>query len=262
MLINGVLIERHKSLPNYTTVLAKMEGSEQSMAKHESALLSWSGGKDSSLCLYEILRNEKYIDFEIKALLTTLTKEYDRISMHGIRRELLIAQSRSLEIPVEEVWIPSKATNEIYQIEMIKSLTKWRTKEETRNVVFGDLFLEDIRAYREKFLGREGFRCMFPIWGKNTKELANFFIESGFKAIICTIDPKKLDPSFCGRKYDKRFLADIPASVDQCGEKGEFHTFVYDGPIFKTKIDISVADIAERDGFYFADIVPAKSREP
>ncbi|MDG6908676.1 MAG: ATP-binding protein, partial [Nitrososphaerota archaeon] len=163
---------------------------------------------------------------------------------------------------VEEVWIPSKATNEIYQIEMVKSLTKCKEKERTSNIIFGDLFLEDIRAYREKFLGSNGFRCVFPIWGKNTKELARFFIESRFKAIICTIDPKKLDPSFCGRDYDKQFLTEIPESVDPCGENGEFHTFVYDGPIFKSKIDIRVGDIVERDGFYFADIVPVRFDEP
>ncbi len=243
-------------------IIPKQQDSAQSMAKHEYALLSWSGGKDSSLCLYEILNNEKYSNFEIKALLTTLTIKYDRISMHGVRQELLIAQSRSLEIPVEEVWIPSKATNEIYQIEMVKSLTKCKEKERTSNIIFGDLFLEDIRAYREKFLGSNGFRCVFPIWGKNTKELARFFIESRFKAIICTIDPKKLDPSFCGRDYDKQFLTEIPESVDPCGENGEFHTFVYDGPIFKSKIDIRVGDIVERDGFYFADIVPVRFDEP
>jgi uncharacterized protein (TIGR00290 family) len=226
------------------------------MVKNEGALLSWSGGKESSLCLHEILRNEKYHDFEIKALLTTLTREYDRISMHGVRRELLIAQSKSLGIPVEQVWIPSNSTNEIYEIEMTKSLTKWKEKEGTSSIVFGDLFLEDVREYREKFLGSNGFRCIFPIWGKNTTELASFFIQSGFKAVICTMDPKKLDPSFCGREYDKRFLSEIPETVDPCGENGEFHTFVYDGPIFKTRINIEVGKTVERDGFCFADIVP------
>jgi uncharacterized protein (TIGR00290 family) len=224
------------------------------MLKRQSALLSWSGGKDSALCLYELMCNKKYFDLEIKALITTLTKEYDRISMHGVRRELLIAQSRSLGIPVEEVWIPNKASNETYEAQMIKSIAKWKDEKGVKIAAFGDLFLEDIQAYRERFLGIIGVGAIFPIWGRNTKKLSKSFIESGFKAIICTVDPKKLDRIFCGREYDERLLSEIPESVDPCGENGEFHTFVYDGPIFKKKIDVKIGEVVERDGFCFADI--------
>lgn len=227
------------------------------MLKQKGALISWSGGKDSALCLYEMIHNKEYFDFEMKALLTTLTIEYDRISMHGVRQELLMMQSDSLEIPVEEIWVPSNASNKIYQDRMIDSLSKWKEIKGTKTIAFGDLFLEEVRAYREKFLGANGFQCLFPIWGRETKELADFFVESGFKAIICTVDPKKLDPSFCGREYDKGFLSEIPHGVDPCGENGEFHTFVYDGPIFKRKLDVRVGDVVQRDGFYFADIFPS-----
>jgi uncharacterized protein (TIGR00290 family) len=224
--------------------------------KPNNALLSWSGGKDSSLALYELRENEKFKDLQVKALLTTFTRDYNRISMHGVRRELVLAQSASIGLPVEEVWIPSKATNEIYQSETIKSVMKWKGKEDTSSIVFGDLFLEDIRAYREKFLREIGIECVFPLWKKDTSELARLFLDYGFKAIICTVDPKKLDPKFCGRDYDHEFLSDIPESVDPCGENGEFHTFVYGGPIFKEKVQVMVGDIVEREGFYFADILP------
>ncbi|MHB1907586.1 MAG: Dph6-related ATP pyrophosphatase [Nitrososphaerales archaeon] len=215
-------------------------------------LLSWSGGKDSSLALYEIVRN--YKDLEIEALFTTLTRDYNRISMHGVRRDLLLLQSKSLQIPIEEVWIPSKASNEIYEEQMIKSITKWKDRG-ISSVAFGDLFLEDIRSYREKFLSNIGIECIFPLWQKDTSDLAQFFLKSGFKAILSTVDPKKLNPKFCGREYDEKFLEEIPSSVDPCGENGEFHTFVYDGPIFKSgKLDIQVGTIVQRDGFYFADL--------
>jgi uncharacterized protein (TIGR00290 family) len=228
--------------------------------KSKEALLSWSGGKDSSLAFYELSRNKKYEELQIKALLTTLTLDYERISMHGVRRDLLHAQSNSIGIPIEEVWIPSKASNEIYQSQTIKSIMKWKENENISNIVFGDLFLEDIRAYREKFLGQIGIECIFPLWKKDTNELARLFLDCGFKAIICTVDPKKLDPKFCGREYDYNLLSEIPSGVDPCGENGEFHTFVYDGPIFKEKIHVKIGDIVEREGFYFADILPTKAQ--
>jgi uncharacterized protein (TIGR00290 family) len=227
----------------------------------KKALLSWSGGKDSSLCLYELVQNEKYnSNIQVNALLTTLTSDYDRISMHGVRRELLLAQSKSLGLPIEEVWIPSKASNEIYQKQMINSINKWSEKNENAStIIFGDLFVEDIRAYREEFLGGIGFECVFPIWGRDTHELGEFFIDSGFKAIICAVDPKKLDARFCGKEYDKKFLSEIPETVDPCGENGEFHTFVYDGPIFRKKIDVKVGEIVNREGVCFGDILSTES---
>jgi len=177
--------------------------------------------------------------------------------MHGVRRDLLVAQSESIGIPVEEVWIPAKASNEIYQGEITKSLLKRKNTDDVSAVLFGDLFLEDIRAYREKFLGSIGFECLFPIWGRDTRRLARYFIDSGFKAIICTVDPKKLDRRFCGREFDDKFLSEIPESVDPCGENGEFHTFVYGGPIFKRELKVILGSVVERDGFCFADILLA-----
>jgi uncharacterized protein (TIGR00290 family) len=190
--------------------------------------------------------------------MTTLTRDFDRISMHGVRRELLLEQASSLGLPLYEVWIPKNATNEIYEAKT-RDLLLQLSKEygPSFSVAFGDLFLQDIRAYREKFLSRLGIECIFPLWGKNTVELADKFIDRGFKAIVCCIDPKKLGKEFCGREFDRQFLSEIPRGVDPCGENGEFHTFVYSGPIFKTKIDVRVGEIVERDGFCFADILLA-----
>lgn len=206
------------------------------------------------MCLYELYTRAEEYHFVVKALLTILTKEFDRISMHGVRRELLHAQSQSLEIPIEEVWIPSKATNEIYEIALSKSLSK-ASIYKISHVAFGDLFLSDIRKYRERLLSSLGLECLFPLWGKDTRQLAQYFIRSGFRAIICTVDPNKLDPIFCGREYDETFLSEIPPKVDPCGENGEFHTFVFEGPIFDKEIPIQVGEIVKRDGFFFADII-------
>lgn len=227
------------------------------MGPKRAVLLSWSGGKDSSIALYELRTNKTYEEIEVKALLTTLTKDYNRISMHGVRRDLLLAQSESVQIPLEEVWIPSKASNDVYQAEISRSLSRRKRVDNISAVAFGDLFLEDIRAYREQFLRNIGLECLFPIWKRDTGKLAQFFIESGFRAIICTVDPKKLDPKFCGKEFDRKFLSEIPDEIDPCGENGEFHTFVYDGPIFKMRINVDVGKVVERDGFYFADILLA-----
>ncbi len=194
--------------------------------------------------------------FEISALLTTLTQDYDRISMHGVRRELLQRQSMALHIPIEEVWIPKDATNEIYETKMSETIRKF-ANQGVSSIVFGDLFLSDIREYREKFCRMIGIKCIFPIWGEDTTALANFFVKSGFKAIICCVNPNFLGREFCGREFDDSFLSEIPRTVDPCGENEEFHTFVYDGPIFKEKIEIKVGEIVNRDGFFFADILPA-----
>lgn len=217
------------------------------------ALLSWSGGKDSSLALYEVSRSGS---FEIVSLLTTLTREFDRVSMHGVRRSLLEEQARCLQLPIEEVWIQKGAPNAEYESQMAKALSRHYSKG-VRHVVFGDIFLEDIRKYREDMLAIMNMTGVFPLWKKDTKGVASFFIERGFRAIICTVDPKALDPSFCGREFDRSFLSDLPPQVDPCGENGEFHTFVYAGPIFEKEIGVRKGDVVCRDGFYFADIVPA-----
>lgn len=215
-------------------------------------VLSWSGGKDSALS-YFATRDSK----EIMGLVTTVTHDYQRISMHGVSRELLVRQSEALELPLYEVMIPKGATNAVYEDETKKILFDLRTRYGVTKVIFGDLFLQDIRSYREDFLGRLGFDLEFPLWGKDTNKLARYFIESGFKAVVCCVDPRKIPPELCGREFDEGFLSDLPSEADPCGENGEFHTFVFDGPIFREKIAVTVAEVVERDGFYFADILPA-----
>ncbi|MDG6906425.1 MAG: adenine nucleotide alpha hydrolase [Nitrososphaerota archaeon] len=219
----------------------------------EKVLLSWSGGKDSSLSYYEI---RHIMDREIAGLVTTVTQDYQRISMHGVRRELLRRQADAMRLQLYEVMIPKNASNEIYERQTRKTVLDIVEREKISQVVFGDLFLQDIRKYREKMFGELGISCEFPIWGKGTEELANFFVASGFKAIICCVDPKKIGKEFCGREYDLDLLFDLPVNVDPCGENGEFHTFVYDGPIFRKKIDVKVGEVVEREGIYFADILP------
>ena len=224
------------------------------MNREKKALLSWSGGKDSSLSYYTAKQSG---DYEILGLLTTVTEDYQRISMHGVRRELLQGQARAMKLPLYEVMIPKQASNEIYEEKTRQILLELRDREKISRVVFGDLFLQDIRDYREKLLGNLGMGCDFPIWGSDTKDLTKYFIESGFKAIICCVDPSKIGSEFCGREFDSKFLSELPQKVDPCGENGEFHTFVYDGPLFQKKIDVKVGGIVEIDGFCFADILPA-----
>lgn len=220
------------------------------MGSHRKALVSWSGGKDSALALREVL---KLRHFEVAALLTTLTRDFDRVSMHGVSRKLLEMQAEKLGIPLEKVWITKGATNIEYEAEMKRTLQRYHGRG-VRHMVFGDLFLSDIREYRERMLSSLDIEGLFPLWMKNTTMLADLFVREGFRAKLCTVNPRKLDPRFCGREFDKSFLSEIPDGVDPCGENGEFHTFVYDGPIFKGGIDVSVGDIVERDGFVFADL--------
>lgn len=190
---------------------------------------------------------------KIVSLLTTLTQGFDMVSMHGVKISLLELQADALGLPLEKVWISKGAPNSEYERRVGAALAKFRERG-TKRVAFGDLFLEDIRKYRETFLSRIGMECVFPIWGKNTRTLANFFIDSGFRAIVCTVDPRSLGREYCGVEFDKHLLLRLPDGVDPCGENGEFHTFVYDGPVFKNRIAVGVGEIVERDGFYFADI--------
>jgi len=215
-------------------------------------LLSWSGGKDSSLALWQIVRNRKY---DVQAILTTVTEGFNRISMHGVRRSLLHAQASSLGIQLEEVRIPKRASNAIYEERMKEVLTKYKERG-VKQVAFGDIFLRDIRAYREERLAGIGMGGVFPLWGRDTRGLANEFIRAGFRAVICCVDPRKLSGEFCGKDFDAAFLQSIPTTVDPCGENGEFHTFVFAGPIFRRAIPVTKGQIVLRDGFYFADLVP------
>lgn len=216
------------------------------------ALISWSGGKDSCLALHEALRSGQ---FDIAALLTTVTRDYGRISMHGVRRVLLERQAEALGIPLAEVLIAKGAGNDEYEWQTGAALDEWRHRG-IDTVIFGDLFLADIRAYREKLLAKHGFAGHYPIWGRDTAEVIRDFLRRGFKAVVVCVDPAKLAPSFAGRVIDNTFLADLPAPVDPCGENGEFHTFVFDGPIFRAPVLYSPGEIVCRDSFWFCDLVP------
>ncbi|MGA3326753.1 MAG: diphthine--ammonia ligase [Terriglobia bacterium] len=215
--------------------------------------LSWSGGKDSSLALYEI---QKANSHRVTALLTTITEDYDRISMHGVRRALLEQQADALGLPLKKILIPKDSTNAIYESRM-RALLEEGLREGIDTVAFADIFLEDLKLYREKNLAQIGMKGLFPIWKRDSAELARTFIHLGFKAVLVCIDTSILDPSFAGRSYDQDLLRDLPPDVDPCGENGEFHSFAFDGPIFKQKINCTVGEVVRRDRFCFCDLVPA-----
>jgi uncharacterized protein (TIGR00290 family) len=213
--------------------------------------LSWSGGKDSALALWTLRRRQ----LEPEALATTVTETYERISMHGVRRELLARQAEALGIPLVEVVIPPSCINDIYDARMAEAFAD-APLSAVEAVAFGDLFLEEVRAYREERLAAAGKGGLFPLWGHDTAALAREFLDAGFEATLVCVDPCALDPAFCGRRYDERLLADLPSGVDPCGENGEFHTFVSAGPIFTEPIACECGEIVERDGFVFCDLTP------
>ena len=193
--------------------------------------------------------------FEVACLLTTVSDPFHRVSMHGVREELLERQAESLGIQLQKVMIPYPCPNAVYEEKMREVLEIWKARDVT-HVIFGDLFLEDIRRYREEKLALLDLTPVFPVWGRDTAGLAREVIASRFRAILSCVDPRKLDPSFAGRQFDSSLLRDLPEGVDPCGENGEFHTFVYDGPLFKKPLQVEVGERVNRDGFEFADIVP------
>ena len=217
-----------------------------------SALMSWSGGKDSCLALYEIQRAQSH---RVAALLTTVTRDYGRISMHGVRRVLLEKQATSLSLPLHQILISKDATNEEYETKMVEAFSVYREKG-IDSIVFGDLFLEDIRAYREQFLARHQMRGLFPVWGRDTSIFIRQFLELGFRAVVTCVDSKVLDQSFAGRLIDESFLSSLPSHVDPCGENGEFHSFVFDGPIFTAPVEFSLGETVLRESFWFRDLLP------
>jgi len=220
----------------------------------ERVLFSWSGGKDSALALREILERG---EFEIAALLTTVTADYDRISMHGVRRTLLERQADSLGLPLEVVSISKNSSNEEYEANMRRVLTK-HLADGVCSVAIGDVFLEDVRQYRERNLAKIGMKGIFPLWKRDTRELVRTFIDLGFKAIITCVDSQALSKDFAGRVLDRQFVDGLPPSVDPGGENGEYHSFVYDGPIFRDKVEHTVGEIVLRDDrFYYCDLIPA-----
>ena len=215
-------------------------------------IYSWSGGKDSAMALYELLKDNAY---EVVSLLTVVTKDYGRISMHGVREELLELQAASLGLNLEKVFIYKDSGNKEYELCMKEVLVRYK-KMGVEAVAFGDIFLEDLKKYREERLKEAGMKGVFPIWKRESRELANTFIGMGFKAVITCVDSKMLDGRFSGRPFDTRFLSELPSGVDPCGENGEFHSFVHDGPIFKNPIPHKPGLTVLRDKrYYYTDIL-------
>jgi uncharacterized protein (TIGR00290 family) len=215
-------------------------------------VFSWSGGKDSAMALHALLHDPEFI---VVSLLTTVTEGYERISMHGVRNELLRRQAESMALPVEEVRIPPQCPNSVYEARMAEAVLRFRERG-ILHFAFGDIFLEDLRAYREQKLLQANMAALFPIWKVDTRELAARFLRDGFRAIAVCIDPRKIDKAFAGRELDPSFFRDLPAGVDPCGENGEFHTFVFDGPIFRSPVPVRIGEIVERDSFIFCDLLP------
>ena len=214
--------------------------------------LSWSSGKDSAWCL-EVLRKDG--GRQVTGLFTTVNAAFDRVAMHAVRRTLLQAQAEAAGIELHVIEIPSPCPNADYERIMGAFVAKARAQGVTA-MAFGDLFLADIRAYRERQLAGTGIMPMFPLWERDTRALAAEMIDGGLVAHITCVDPRKLDPAFAGRRFDHAFLADLPDGIDPCGENGEFHSFVSAGPMFREVIPVRVGDVVERDGFVFADMVP------
>jgi uncharacterized protein (TIGR00290 family) len=224
------------------------------MEEREPILLCWSGGKDSAMALHVLLQDPQV---RVTALLTTVTEGYDRISMHGVRRELLQQQAQSIGLPLHEVFIPTQCVNSVYESRMEEAL-RIHLENGIRKVAFGDIFLEDLRAYREKNLARLGMTALFPLWKRDTRELMDSFHGDGFRSIAVCIDSKALDPSFAGRELNRAFFDDLPPHVDWCGEQGEFHTFAFDGPIFREPVGFQIGERVQRDEFVFCDLLIEK----
>ena len=211
----------------------------------------WSSGKDSAWALHTMRSGAEY---DVAALVTTVNTSADRVAMHAVRTELLRAQAETLGFPLRLVEIPYPCPNDTYEAAAAE-LVQTAEREGVTHMAFGDLFLEDVRAYRETMLASSTIEPVFPLWGIDISELAKTMIEGGVSAHLTCVDPNALDPSFVGRRYDRGLLADLPESVDPCGERGEFHTFVSDAPGFSRPLRVTSGEVVERDGFVFADIL-------
>jgi uncharacterized protein (TIGR00290 family) len=222
------------------------------------AIFNWSGGKDSAMALYEILQASKY---DVKYLMTSVSDDNDRISMHGVRKSLLEQQCTNMGLPLRILQLPKSPEMDVYEKELFQIMNGFKD-EGIKHSIFGDIFLEDLRIYREKQLEKVKMKGVFPLWKKDTAYLIEQFIDLGFKTILTAVDESKLDKSFAGRVIDKDFIKDLPKTVDPCGENGEFHTFVYDGPIFQKSVDFTKGDIVHKTyshektyGFWFCDLL-------
>ncbi|HJP84479.1 MAG TPA: hypothetical protein VJ852_00685 [Gemmatimonadaceae bacterium] len=232
---------------------ARIPDGDGSTSRGKPVVLSWSGGKDSALALAQLRESE---EFEPIALMTSVTRGYDRISVHGVRRALLIAQADSIGLPLVEISLERNSSNAAYESAFHNALDEIRGRwPAVKHIAFGDLFLEDVRAYRERLLAGSGFDPVFPIWGRNTTDLAREFVARGYSARLVCVDTTQLDNSFAGRQFDLSLLADLPPSTDPCGERGEFHTFVSNGPIFAEAIRCETGERVLRENrFMYCDL--------
>ncbi len=237
-----------------TTKVASRSATASRAASHGAprALVSWSGGKDCALALHRVRQDGSA---RVDGLLTTVTDGYDRISMHGVRRALLEAQAAAVGLPLTTVRIPPACTNADYEALTGDALAAYAAGA-GESIVFGDLFLADVRAYRERLLRPHALAAHFPLWGEDTAALARRFVALGFRATLVCVDPAQLDPRFAGRAFDDALLDELPPGVDPCGERGEFHTFVHDGPVFRQPVPVLPGEVVERGGFVFADLLP------
>jgi uncharacterized protein (TIGR00290 family) len=220
------------------------------VASRPKSVVAWSSGKDCAWALHTVRSQGSS---EVVGLLTTITEPFQRVSMHGVRLEVLEAQARALGLPVFPVAIPHPCSNEAYASAMTRALDTLAVRGVSQ-VVFGDLFLEDVRAYRERQLANTGFTPLFPLWGRDTRELAEEMIDAGVRATVVCVDPRRLPAEWAGRTLDHRFLSELPAGVDPCGERGEFHTCVTAGPMFDRSLQVRPGAVVEREGFVFADL--------
>ena len=219
-------------------------------------ILSWSSGKDSAWTLYQLQQDP---DYEVVGLVTTVNQKYQRVAMHGVREQILQQQADAAGLPLHALNIPSPCTNKEYEAVM-QNFIRVMQKNGIEYMAFGDLYLEDIRQYREKQLEGSGITPVFPLWLKPTRALAKEMIDGGLEATITCIDPKKLSASFAGRRFNYDFINDLPEQIDPCGENGEFHSCVHNGPMFHHPIGITTGDVVERDNFVFADLIPSPIR--
>ena len=217
----------------------------------EPAIMSFSGGKDSMYALHHVQRTGGYA---VRAMLTTVSREFDRISMHGVRRELLLRQAAAIRLPLEILELSSAPDNGEYVRVTNAAFAAWKARG-VQHVIFGDLFLADLRTWREEQLKAVGMQGVFPIWRMNTRDVSRDFINAGFKAVLVCIDLEKLAPEFAGRSFDQSLLDDLPPGVDPCGENGEFHTFVYDGPLFDRAVPIIRGEAVTRGRFRYQDLL-------
>jgi uncharacterized protein (TIGR00290 family) len=216
----------------------------------QRALLSWSSGKDSAWALHELRRSR---ELQLVGLVTTVNEAFARVAMHGVRDALLERQAAAAGLPLWKVPLPHPCPNEVYEARMAELIERARGEGVTV-MAFGDLFLEEIRAYRERQLAGTGIEPRFPLWGRPTAALAREMVAAGLRARLVCVDPRQLDRRFAGRIYDAELLAELPAGVDPCGERGEFHTFCTSGPMFRSPIAVQAGEVVERDGFVFADL--------